>query len=81
VVSEEVNPDLRSGQAAGRAPAWGVGGPSPPRGLGLTERVSSTTCEGQGRSAYAGRGSGHLALAGVRQMKQRARCTGLTQQV
>jgi hypothetical protein len=28
------------------------------------------TREGQGRSAYAGRSSGHLALAWVRQMKQ-----------
>jgi hypothetical protein len=61
-----IGPDLRSGQAAGWAPARGVGGPSPPRGLGLAERVSSTTREGQGRSAYAGRVSGHLALAWVR---------------
>ena len=52
------------GAAAGRAPARSVGGPSPFRGLGLAERVSSTTREGQGRSAYAGRSSGHLALGG-----------------
>jgi hypothetical protein len=60
----DINPDLRSGQAAGRASARSVGGPSPLWGLGLAERVQSTTREGQGRSAYARRGSGHLPLAG-----------------
>ena len=60
---EELNPDLRSGQTAGRAPARGVGGPFPPRGLGLAERVQLATREGQGRPAHAGRGSGPLPPA------------------
>jgi hypothetical protein len=59
---EGAQPRSAIGAAAGRAPARGVGGPSPSRGLGLAERVQSTTREGQGRSAYAGRSSGHLAL-------------------
>jgi hypothetical protein len=35
------HPRSQIGAAAGRPPARGVGGPSPPRGLGLAERVSS----------------------------------------
>jgi len=51
--------------ASGRPGASpGRGGPLPLRGLGLAERVSSATREGQGRSAYAGRESGHLPRAG-----------------
>jgi hypothetical protein len=62
----ETQPRSTIGAAAGRAPARSVGGPAPFRGLGLAERVQSITREGQGRSAYAGRGNGHLAPAGVR---------------
>jgi len=65
VVREELNPDLRSGPAAGRAPARGVGGPFPPRNLALPSGDNRPPREGQGRPAYAGRGSGHLPLAGV----------------
>jgi hypothetical protein len=49
--------------------AWAV----PFQGLGLAERVQSTTREGQRRPAHAGRGSGHLLSAVARQMKQKAR--------
>jgi hypothetical protein len=80
--SPEARGGLGEGQPRSAIGASGRPGASPgrrrtvpSRGLGLAERVSSATREGQGRSAYAGRGSGHLALAGVRGKSNiRAQC-------
>jgi hypothetical protein len=86
------NPEVTGG-SGGSQPRSAIGasgrpGASPERGRAVPSQGTwpcragiIATREGQGRSAHAGRGSGHLTVAWGRKMKQRVRCTGLTQQV
>jgi hypothetical protein len=69
--SPEVTGGFGGSQPRSAIGASGRPGASPERGRtvpswehGLAEQVQSTTREGQGRSAYAGRDRAHLPLVG-----------------